>query len=52
MRLAAEPPSTTLAFGISVVFDELLVTVSDPLGVCASEIVNPSGPVLPSCGIV
>src|SRR5262249_2067228 len=45
--LAPLPPSTMLALGTSVGFDEIPVTESDAAGVSRSPTVKPSAPVAP-----
>src|SRR5207253_2322292 len=52
VRLAPLPPNTMFAFGTSVVFDELPVTVRLAAGVSASSTVNAIAPVVESGAIV
>ena len=52
VREAPEPPNTRFALGMSVVFEEVAVTVSEPAAVSTSPIVNASALVAPSSAML
>ncbi len=51
VRVVPLPPRTRLPLGISAALLELAATISEPGAVSGSEMVNVSGPVVPSSAI-